>query len=192
MDLYMTTSTDGGDTWSVNERITTVSSDPTAGKKTAFTSLPREAFPIKTERPHILAGRAGLLGEYIGVTASTVDDVHPMWTDTRLGDQDAFTGYEIVQGIEEETVGLPQTVQFSLYPEPVSSYLDIAYVMPHRQTITFNLYDICGRNILHEFVLAASKNGRHRLDLGTVPGGTYFLHIETGTASKFYSVHKVE
>jgi hypothetical protein len=67
MDVYLTQSTDGGVTWSANKRVTTVSSDPTAGL-------------IK----------AGLLGEYIGLTAIG-GNVHPVWTDTRLGNQDVFT-----------------------------------------------------------------------------------------------------
>jgi len=67
MDVYLTQSTDGGVTWTPNKRVTTVSSDPTAGQ-------------IK----------AGLLGEYIGLTAFD-GSVHPVWTDTRLGNQDVFT-----------------------------------------------------------------------------------------------------
>ena len=67
MDVYLTQSTDGGATWSSNQRVTTVSSDPTAGQL-----------------------KAGLLGEYIGVTAFN-GRVHPVWTDTRLGNQDVFT-----------------------------------------------------------------------------------------------------
>ncbi len=84
MDLYMTTSTDGGINWSANERITTVSSDPTAGSSWRHANEPTN--------PLILADRAGLLGEYVGVTASSINDIHPIWTDTRLGDQDAFVG----------------------------------------------------------------------------------------------------
>lgn len=67
MDVYLTQSTDGGLTWSTNKRVTTVSSDPTAG-----------------------LFKAGLLGEYIGLTAFD-GCVHPVWTDTRLGNQDVFT-----------------------------------------------------------------------------------------------------
>ena len=65
MDCYFSRSTDAGETWSPNERITTESSDPTAGS------------------------RSGLIGEYIGVSG-TVGRINPIWTDTRLGDQDAF------------------------------------------------------------------------------------------------------
>jgi hypothetical protein len=67
MDCYLTRSYDGGVTFTPNIRVSTVSSDPTAGLSTA-----------------------GLLGEYIGV-ASMGGKVHPLWTDTRLGDQDAYT-----------------------------------------------------------------------------------------------------
>jgi hypothetical protein len=67
MDVYLTQSTNGGITWTPNQRVTTVSSDPTAGQL-----------------------KAGLLGEYIGLTS--IDGcVHPVWTDTRLGNQDVFT-----------------------------------------------------------------------------------------------------
>lgn len=67
MDCYLTRSYDGGLTFTPNIRVSTVSSDPTAGLATA-----------------------GLLGEYIGVTSMGAK-VHPLWTDTRLGDQDVFT-----------------------------------------------------------------------------------------------------
>ncbi len=192
MDLYMTTSTDAGTTWSANERITTVSSDPTAGQKTMLSGLPREAFPIKTKEPHILAGRAGLLGEYIGVAASSVNDIHPMWTDTRLGDQDAFTGYETEQAIGEEELVTPRTARFSISPEPVSSHLEIVYEIPQHHPITLTLYDVCGRNIREKTISVPSKKGRHCQGLEALPRGTYFLTIEAGSYIKTFTVHKVK
>ncbi len=90
MDLYMTTSTDGGVTWSMNERITTVSSDPTAGSKSGDWQADAPGIRRKVDTPAIMVEKAGLIGEYIGVTASSIDDIHPVWTDTRLGDQDVF------------------------------------------------------------------------------------------------------
>lgn len=67
MDVYLTQSRDGGESFLPNQRITTISSDPTAGQF-----------------------KAGLLGEYIGVTAQE-GWVHPVWTDTRNGNQDVYT-----------------------------------------------------------------------------------------------------
>jgi hypothetical protein len=66
-NLYMTQSSDAGVTWSDNIRISDISSDPQAG-----------------------SARAGLLGEYIGLTSSN-GRVNPLWTDTRNGHQDAYT-----------------------------------------------------------------------------------------------------
>ncbi|MEE8417595.1 MAG: sialidase family protein, partial [candidate division Zixibacteria bacterium] len=65
-DLYYTKSTDGGDTWSVNERITTVSSNPSDARL------------------------AGLIGEYIGLSAWE-GEVQMVWTDIRNGNQDVFS-----------------------------------------------------------------------------------------------------
>ena len=67
MDVYFTQSRDGGESFLPNQRITTVSSDPGAGQP-----------------------KAGLLGEYVGVTAQD-GRVHPVWTDTRNGNQDVYT-----------------------------------------------------------------------------------------------------
>ncbi len=67
MDVYFTQSRDGGESFLPNQRITTISSDPTAGQV-----------------------KAGILGEYIGVTAQD-GHVHPVWTDTRSGNQDVYT-----------------------------------------------------------------------------------------------------
>jgi hypothetical protein len=65
-DLYYTRSIDGGLTWEANHRISTVSSDPT------YASL------------------AGLLGEYIGISAWD-DEVQMVWTDVRNLNQDAYS-----------------------------------------------------------------------------------------------------
>ena len=144
MDLYMTISTDGGATWSTNERITTVSSDPTAGSW-------REPghYPIKYETPFILADRAGLLGEYIGLTASSIDDIHPLWTDTRLGDQDAFLGIKdtISPYVQEIPEQLTSGKDLLITPNPglakISFILNSEYAGFDQAQI--DVYDACGR-----------------------------------------------
>ncbi len=65
-NLYYTRSTDGGRTWEINHRISTVSSDPSDARL------------------------AGLLGEYIGISAFQ-GDVQMAWTDTRNFNQDVFS-----------------------------------------------------------------------------------------------------
>lgn len=147
MDLYMTTSTDGGNTWTENERISTVSCDPTAGS----TLAERVATPMRTDRPEILADRAGLIGEYIGVAASSIDDIHPIWTDTRMGDQDVFVGVRDTSGtgIDEHDFTAMNSATLSVFPNPVRGQIIINIHFPqHVEPMSHaqvTLHDISGR-----------------------------------------------
>ena len=71
MDLYLTQSFDGGETWTPNVRVTSVSSDPAAGSK------------------------SGLIGEYIGLDTWN-GKPFMVWTDTREGTQDVYFGKDTV------------------------------------------------------------------------------------------------
>jgi hypothetical protein len=90
-DCYLTQSFDGGRTFSPNIRISTVSSDPNAGAALNALAGPGTGKPWDPSMPLALAP-AGLLGEYIGV-ASSDGWIVPLWTDTRRGHQDAYSGY---------------------------------------------------------------------------------------------------
>lgn len=74
-DLFLTQSFDGGETFTPNIRVTTVSINP-------------DSF------------RAGVIGEYIGLD-SYAGIPFPLWTDTRNGNQDAYFGYYVEQKISE-------------------------------------------------------------------------------------------
>ena len=78
MDVYLTHSFDGGLTFTPNRRITTVSSDPRAGVLLA------EYRTVSLKMP------AGLIGEYNGL-ATWDSYLNAVWTDTREGNQNAYT-----------------------------------------------------------------------------------------------------
>ncbi|UCG92662.1 MAG: T9SS type A sorting domain-containing protein [candidate division WOR-3 bacterium] len=187
MDLYMTTSADAGDTWSPNERITTVSSDPTAGSASLVVKNPREEYPRKITEPLILAGRAGLLGEYIGVTASSIDDIHPMWTDTRFGHQDVFVGVKDTAGqyVQEYGDDRMSDVSVIVLPNPARDMVLIS-IEPDwiARAALITIYDISGRR-----VKTVNISGNHflwdrRNDRGALVGsGVYFCSIESNTTS---------
>ncbi len=69
LDVYHTYSRDGGETWSPNLRVTTVSSDPTLSRH---------------------QNGMVFIGDYIDID-STVDRAYPVWADTRHGEADTFT-----------------------------------------------------------------------------------------------------
>ncbi len=85
-DTYITFSFDGGETFTQNYRVSDVSSDP----GDAYTNIHKDISyqPVDTASA-TLKPLAGLLGEYIGVSAY-YDRVHCIWTDTREGDQNVY------------------------------------------------------------------------------------------------------
>jgi hypothetical protein len=74
IDVYWTRSTDGGITFSPNELVTTERFDPDIGFSGTF------------------------IGDYNGIT-NWSGSAFPLWTDTRLGDQDPFTARCFSSGV---------------------------------------------------------------------------------------------
>jgi len=186
MDCYMTTSTDGGITWSPNERITTVSCDPTAG-----TDL--DTYLQTGSQSTFMRGRAGLLGEYIGVAASSIDDIHPIWTDTRFGHQDVFVGVPDTSGTyaQEHIVQKVGVPIITVTPNPAHG--EVRIMIEHSPQMTgtdetaLSVYDLAGRSI-RQFVSPSDNSVRSSSFVWdgrdefrrTVPAGVYFLRVETG------------
>ncbi len=136
MDLFLAQSFDGGASFEQNIRVTTVSSDPTAG-----------------------SARAGLIGEYIGLAAATADRVHPVWTDTRLGHQDVFTAI-----VDETFVSVPETPveRLSLsapHPNPARNAVALSYTAPAGSAVDVSIVDVAGR-VVRSFRNTPSSDGR--------------------------------
>jgi len=122
-DLYYTRSSDGGVTWSPNERITSVSSDP--GQ----------------------AALAGLIGEYIGLSAWR-GQVQMAWTDTRNGNQDVFSGRMSLTSAREDEPSAPDGLAItSVYPNPFNSGVSIRYNLPLTGKANVEIYDLAGRRV---------------------------------------------
>jgi hypothetical protein len=165
-DVYYTKSTDGGLTWLPNERITTVSSDP------------RQAIT------------AGLIGEYIGLSAWN-DQVQMVWTDTRNGNQDVFSGRMAPTGIAEGPTNLPKDIQLeNPYPNPFNGTVQLSFYSPMVTTVKADVIDLLGRNVKNIFDGFCQK-GTNRLvwngidasgqDAGS---GIYFIRVRSGGLSQ--------
>ncbi len=156
MDLYFTQSLDGGLSWSENRRVTTVSSDPNAGS------------------------RAGLIGEYIGLAASSANRVHPVWTDTREGNQDVYTAVIGTEtGVVDTWVGGLKLAGIS--PNPFHEETRIAFSTSADARVTARIFDVRGR-LLREISGTADTirwDGRdaegHRLG-----SGVYLVQLRSG------------
>ncbi|TFH60380.1 MAG: hypothetical protein E4G91_08495 [Candidatus Zixiibacteriota bacterium] len=93
-DLYLAHSFDGGATWTVNRRISEVSSSPSDAKRSQISAeymeldLPGE--PAGDPYSPLRSPMAGLIGEYTGLS-TRAGVVQTVWTDTRNGNQDTYS-----------------------------------------------------------------------------------------------------
>jgi hypothetical protein len=88
-DCIAAYSFDGGLTFTSNHRISDVSSSP-GDLKSDKLDLPIKVTDDGALQPLALQPRAGLIGEYIGVTAFH-DKINAVWTDSRDGNSEVYT-----------------------------------------------------------------------------------------------------
>jgi hypothetical protein len=164
MDLYFTQSLDGGLTFSPNERVTTVSSDPNAGL------------------------RAGLIGEYNGLAALNAGRVHPIWTDTRDGDQDTYTavigGATAAEGLPAAAAGLRLA---AATPNPFRDVTQVSFAGAAGEQVGAAVYDATGRRLRRLSAGALGGSGTLVWDGRDEQGraaqsGLYFIRVEDGAA----------
>ena len=158
-DLYYTRSGDAGETWLPNERITTVSSNPGDARL------------------------AGLIGEYIGLDAWQ-GEVQMVWTDTRNGNQDVFSGRMSPTGIEDDVVSVPDRLRLQTpYPNPFNASVGVSFQSSEEASVKLEIVDILGRKTAMLFD-GICRTGINRFvwdgtDMagGEVASGTYFVRM---------------
>ena len=66
----------------------------------------------------------------------------------------------------------------SIIPVPASDYSDVSFVSTKEATINIILYDITGRLLLNQSIVATKGNNIYRLDLRAFPCGYLYCSIE--------------
>jgi hypothetical protein len=168
MDLYLTQSFDGGVTFEPNVRVTTVSSDPTAG-----------------------SARAGIIGEYIGLAAASANRVHPVWTDTRDGHQDVYTSI-----VDTTFVGVQDEGEIAVLrlspprPNPMRREAQLHMVSPSGRAVVVTVCDVSGR-VVRTLRAEPGRDGSCAVVWdGTDPAGeqvasgVYFVQATDGASSE--------
>jgi hypothetical protein len=115
-DLYLAHSFDGGATWTANRRISEVSSSPSNTQRSQISAEYAELnLPGKVGRELYSPSRnpmAGLIGEYTGLS-TRAGVVQTVWTDTRNGNQDAYSA--------RVTIGFSAPPLYSPVPKVVTN-----------------------------------------------------------------------
>jgi hypothetical protein len=102
-DVFASYSFDGGETFTTNHRISTVSVNPdylTPTKRISSGEVNPGAVSLTPPEPFSKAGR---IAEYIGVTAFK-DHVNSIWTDTRMGNQDCYGANWVIPIMEPRLI----------------------------------------------------------------------------------------
>ncbi len=106
-DVFAAYSFDGGSSWTTNHRISDVSINPDLAKNGENLPPIITEFDPKADPPDVPRmnsnSRAGLFGEYIGVTAFK-DHVNACWTDTRDNNQNVYGANWVIPLIEPRLI----------------------------------------------------------------------------------------
>ncbi|MBD3163138.1 MAG: hypothetical protein GF346_11860 [Candidatus Eisenbacteria bacterium] len=142
-------------------------------------------------RPDQETGRAGTIGEYIGI-ASYDGFATAVWTDTRHGHQDTYAGVEEALNAVEEP--LPASVQMRIGPNPADGPVGIRYQVPADGRVTMELFDVEGRRV-RTLVDRKLRAGDHAFvwdgtdQLGRpVASGTYWVRYAAEGAEESASI----
>ncbi len=184
--IYYSWSSDGGATWEPSERITDVPSSPAqasrggAGPQATWSGWGPEDGPLAL-------APAGLIGEYSGVAAAE-GIAHPVWTDTRNGNQDTYCSV-VLRATAIETGGGSRRLvaaaagRLRVTPNPAFSTDDLRLSCERPLSGHVDIFSADGRR-LRSLALKVLPSGEVQLawdgrDVAgrRVPGGVYFLRL---------------
>lgn len=161
-DIYFAYSTDCGQSFSTNMRVTDVT------------------FPL-------LADPNGWLGEYIGIDVDQ-NTAYIAWADTRNLDRDIY--FDSIQNpvvnINELDMTIREVNITRIFPNPFNTEATIEFSMPVADFVEFRVYDASGKLVenllekhleagIHELVWRSHSESGMKL-----PAGVYFLEINMG------------
>ena len=167
--LYYSNSTDGGVTWSVNERLS-VAFDPHLG------------WPQQSK-----------MGDYYDMVSDEFG-FRLAWAATFNGEQDVYFGRKIVTpvGVAEATGPVPLALLQSL-PNPFDRSTTIRYTVPRDAFVTLGVYDALGRKV-KTLVSNERRAGTYQTELDgrNLAGGVYFYHLRAGEFGDTKKVLRVQ
>ena len=169
---YLSQSSDGGMTWSPNQQISTVPSDPgdtfssnipalddAADREAKMArgpvlekeggeegEIPGEDDREWTPHPDQDQTRAGVIGEYIGI-ASYDGFATPVWTDTRNGNQDTYAGYNETASAVDDALAKTTDGTLVIAPNPANGPMGMAYRVASDGWVDLQVFDVSGRAI---------------------------------------------
>ena len=154
--LYYSYSIDGGQTFSMDERIS-------------------EAFD-----PHVGWPQQDKMGDYFHMVSDD-DYAHLAWANTLNGEQDVY--YTRINpwfvGIDEDEIN--SEILLNVFPNPVKGQATVKYKLESRSDVHMGLYDMYGKEVASKTLQNAEPGSNtEQFITRALPNGIYFVKIIAG------------
>lgn len=165
--LYYSYSTDEGETWSVNERLS-------------------ELFD-----PHVGWPQQDKMGDYFDMRSDETG-AHLAWANTLNGEQDVYYSHITPTYLGTgDGAFASSSLSLTCYPNPVTTTTTFRYVVPFTESVKLELVDLYGKVII-ALSEGIQQTGIHTVnfDATGVPAGYYFGRLTAGSMQSVVSVVK--
>jgi len=159
--LYYCYSTDEGENWSANERLS-------------------EAFD-----PHVGWPNQEKMGDYFDMV-SDEEGAHLAWANTLNNEQDVYYGHIVPQVTGITNAANPNTfLTLTSYPNPFKSQTTIRYILTESKEVELGIYDVYGKQLI-TLVNQKQPAGTYNFvfDAGELAEGFYFCRLNAGGETK--------
>ncbi|HZX63656.1 MAG TPA: T9SS type A sorting domain-containing protein [Bacteroidales bacterium] len=159
--LYYSYSTNQGDTWSVNEKLS-------------------DSFD-----PHIGYPQQDKMGDYFDMESGNTG-AHLAWANTLNGEEDVY--YSFINPLITGTGDIPKTDNYlsvTCYPNPFRDLTTIRYQIPGEGVVKLSVYNVYGQEIttlVNKKQTAGIYNVTFSADM--LPAGYYFCRLTPGAHSE--------
>ncbi len=167
--LYYSYSTDQGENWSANEKLS------------------------DTFDPHLGYPQQDKMGDYFDMESDNTG-AHLAWANTFNGEQDVYYSRIVPQitGIADE---MPNRQSFSLSgsPNPFLEETSISYCLPEDGLVTMGIYNIYGKEVVG-LINKKQKAGNNTCNFsgGFLPSGFYFCRLSSGVLTETIRLVKIK
>lgn len=131
-------------------------------------------------KPNFFAGteRVENTAAYIADYPQTTSDHYPVWARFKLN-----TSTPIEHQVAEQK---PKKIRLEQnYPNPFNPSTNITFVLPKKETVSLDIYNILGQNVgkllTHQTLTAGTHS--YRFDASNLPSGIYFYRLESSNGT---------
>lgn len=105
--------------------------------------------------------------------------MHSVEVSNEAGCKSLSKDFIVISSVDDDFIN-----GMAIYPNPVSSLLNISFNLEEQSNVEIVIFDLLGQEIVTEKLLNLSGKNIHTMDLSRISKGTYFIQIIAGTSSK--------